>query len=118
MKNAKWRTFFGAVEWEVIEKLMSSFSDPEQKKAFVYACREKKNADPFYSIFTDFPEMRSEENATEIAMREAVSAIRAKRVEQKKEESKEPSEIESVLGELIELGAHRNPVCLWPRRKV
>lgn len=50
----KWRDLFGA-EWEYVVKLGSCFSDPEQKREFWEAVREKKMADQNYSIYSDFP---------------------------------------------------------------
>lgn len=73
--SEKWRNYFGAKEWEVITKLISSF-DAEQKKAFVYSCREKKELNALYSIFDDFPDMRGEETKTELAMRECCEFVR------------------------------------------
>lgn len=72
----KWKHYFGSKEWEIILRLCASFSDPEQKKSFVYSCREKKEADPFYSILNDFPEMAGEETKVEIARRECIEAVR------------------------------------------
>lgn len=51
----RWAELFGTEEWSWIVKLGSSFTDPEQKKAFWDTAKDKKLADPNYSIFTDFP---------------------------------------------------------------
>lgn len=75
----KWRNYFGAKEWEIIQKLMGSFTDPEQKKSFVYSCREKKEANPMYSILEDFPEMRGDETKNQLAMRKCCDFVRGLR---------------------------------------
>lgn len=72
----KWKNYFGAKEWEIIQKLMGSFTDPEQKKSFVYSCREKKEANPMYSILEDFPDMRGEETKTDMARRECIEFVK------------------------------------------
>jgi len=52
--SQKWSDLFGS-EWEYVKRLGSCFTDPEEKKAFWDTVREKKLADPSWSIYTDFP---------------------------------------------------------------
>lgn len=49
------RKLFTADEWQWFVKIGGSYSDPEQKKVFFEAIKEKKLADANYSLFTDFP---------------------------------------------------------------
>ena len=49
-----WQSVFGKEEWEFIKRLAGSMHDPDEKKAFWETLRTKKEADPSYSIFTDF----------------------------------------------------------------
>ena len=51
-----WSQVFSAAEWRWIKKLGGAFTDPEQKREFWNTVREKKEADPSYSVFTDFPQ--------------------------------------------------------------
>ncbi len=81
MRN-KWADMFGS-EFEYICKLGSCFSDPEEKKAFWEMVKNKKTADPRYSIYTDFPR---EHCATKRAMKECVEYIKGLR-KPKQEES-------------------------------
>lgn len=56
MRNNKdWRSIFGEEEWRFISKLGASLTDPEEKRSFWETVKDKKEADPDYSIFTDFP---------------------------------------------------------------
>ena len=49
-----WPERFGD-EWEWIKRLGSSMHDPEQKKAFWETIKSKKELDPSYSVYVDFP---------------------------------------------------------------
>lgn len=53
--KTNWPEIFGPEEWAWIKRLGSSISDPEEKKSFWETVRDKKLADPGYSVFTDFP---------------------------------------------------------------
>ena len=52
--NKNLRDLFGS-EAEYVARLGKCFIDPEEKKAFWETIREKKKANPAYSIYTDFP---------------------------------------------------------------
>jgi len=52
--TTNWSEIFGP-EWEWIQKLGASMKDPEEKKAFWEAVKQKKTDDPSYSIYSDFP---------------------------------------------------------------
>jgi len=49
------RKLFSGEEWEWFCKVGASYTDPEQKKVFFEAIKEKKLENPNYSLFTDFP---------------------------------------------------------------
>lgn len=70
---------FPANEWEVIMKLRASFTDQEQKKAFMETVLEKLKLNPAYSVFMDFPEMRGEKSRTETAREACVGFVRTLR---------------------------------------
>lgn len=57
------RKMFSAAEWEWFLKIGASYSDPEQKKVFFEAIKEKKLENPNYSLFSDFPKSGSADSA-------------------------------------------------------
>lgn len=71
----KWSELFGS-EWDWVKKLGACFSDPEEKKAFWETVKDKKLADPAYSVYTDFPR---EQNATKRAMNECFEFVKGLR---------------------------------------
>lgn len=110
--NQKWRDLFGS-EVEYIFRLGSCFSDPEQKKAFWETVRDKKLADPKWSIYEMFP---TTVNAKEKARNECCQSVFARKGFRLKELPKELTEMEKLYGEIIEAGGHQAEVCLWPKR--
>ena len=66
-----WKELFGD-EWDYIVRLGSAMTDPEEKKAFWEVVKQKKLADPDYSIYSDFPKCSDEPVMSENA-RMAVS---------------------------------------------
>ena len=50
----RWAVIFGS-EWPWIVRLGKAITDPEEKKVFWDSIKSKKEADPSYSIYTDFP---------------------------------------------------------------
>lgn len=54
---------YGSEEWEFIVKLGQSMHDPEQRSAFKEMIMQKKQLDPSYSIYSDFP--KAEQNQSE-----------------------------------------------------
>lgn len=54
-----WAQRFGS-EWEYVVRLGSAIMDPEEKKAFWESIKAKKEANPKYSIYSDFPVSESE----------------------------------------------------------
>src|ERR1700677_3305264 len=55
MKENKHRHLFSQAEWQWVLKIGSALHDPEDKKAFWITLIQKKEADPLYSPFQDFP---------------------------------------------------------------
>lgn len=53
----RWREVFGS-ETEYIIKLWSCFSDPKEKEEFLNTIRERKKANPRWSIYDDFPKTK------------------------------------------------------------
>lgn len=73
--NDKWRNLFGS-EWPHIFKLSRCFSDPDQQQAFLDSAKDKKLADPGYSIYSDYP---TSENATVRARQECCDFVKSLR---------------------------------------
>jgi hypothetical protein len=73
--NSKWAEIFGA-EWPYIVRLGKCFADPEEKKAFWDTVKSKKEADPKYSIYWDYPQ---EKNSVKRAMQECCDFVKGLR---------------------------------------
>ncbi len=52
--NKKWREIFGS-EYEYLMGLAASLSDAEAKQSFWEVVMKKKEANPAYSIYDDYP---------------------------------------------------------------
>lgn len=116
-KWQKWKDLFGS-EYTYIMKLGACLQDPEEKKAFWETVKEKKNKDPKYSIYDDYPPA---ECATKRAMRECMKAVSSMAVPKVKESvdpvvNEEHKALQKLFGDAIEIGGHNVSVCLWPRR--
>lgn len=126
-----WPAIFGD-EWDRVQKLGKSLHDPEEKRAFWETVREKKLANPQYRLEHDFPIGHmpvptkalivepGADSERETGIRYC-SAILADIASSKREliaiSERPQSDFEERLGELIDIGAHRFPMCQWPRRK-
>lgn len=55
MRDKKWVELFGSEEWAWVVKLGSAMHEPEAKKIFWETVKAKKEADPEYSVYSDFP---------------------------------------------------------------
>jgi len=68
LKNSdKWADLFGS-EWPWVQRLGKAISDPEEKRVFWETVRDKKLADPSYSMYEDFP-MADSSGRKRIAMK-------------------------------------------------
>jgi hypothetical protein len=114
MRNNKWKDIWGS-EWDYVERLGRAIIDPEEKKTFWENIKRLKEEDPAFSIYSLFP---ASESATRRAMNDCLESVRRLYSQPKKEERVEEkrTEEEEIMGELVELGAHRFELCLWPRR--
>ena len=69
------RKLFSADEWEWFCKIGASYSDPEQKKVFFEAIKEKKMENPNYSLFSDFPKASGSADSADPTYTESASPV-------------------------------------------
>lgn len=108
-----WKAIWGS-EWHYVVRLGSAISDPHDKREFWENIKARKMADPAFSIYDLFPASKNHKLLAEKYCGEILEMIGTR--EKPKVIPEELSEFQRDLGELIELGAHMYPLCLWPRR--
>jgi len=102
--NQDWKDRWGS-EWEYVCKLGSAIHDPHAKREFWENIKQLKTENPAFSIYTLFP--RSE-CATKKAMHECMDFVNSLRKPKEEEPVKEErSELQELLGKLIDEGKHR-----------
>lgn len=125
--TTNWAQVFGHDEWNWITRLGAGIHDPEEKREFWETIKAKKEADPAYSIYSDFPRdpaaleppPASEDTAKRVC-REVLAMLEAKGFGQKRKVVPFPrkrTQEQEDAALIIELGGHINTLCLWPRRK-
>ncbi len=105
------RKAYGEEEWNFIVKVGKSMNDPEERAAFKQMVLAKKQADPAYSIFSDFPRADSMQICKDII--KALAAVNAKIIEKNKtwtpRRAKKQEMLSRLFGELVLQGFHNPP---------
>lgn len=78
-----WSDIFGS-EWGYIRSLGGAIIDPEEKKQFWEMVRTKKENDPRYSIYEDFPTSKDKKTLAAKYCGEVLETLRGRDVGKKR----------------------------------